>query len=86
MITIVVPLLEISSPKECLLFMDIHIVFFLFLLFPLRVEHMSLRWFSLGFRRLWINGRRETHVHLLCVKGVKGSEGVKSLSGAPEDR
>lgn len=29
-ITIVVPLLEISSPKECLLFMDIHIGFFFF--------------------------------------------------------
>lgn len=86
MITIVVqPLLEISSPKECLLFMDIHIGFFFFLLFPLRVEHISLRWFSPGFRRLWINGRREAHVHLLRVR-VQGSEGVKSLSGAPEDR
>lgn len=85
-ITIVVqPLLEISSPKECLLFMDIHIGFFFFSLFPLRVEHISLRWFSPGFRRLWINGRREAHVHLLRVR-VQGSEGVKSLSGAPEDR
>lgn len=42
-----------------------------FLLFPLRVEHVSLRWFSLGFRRLWINGRRETHVHLLRIKALK---------------